>query len=160
MTPPRRLSATPAPADLETLALLHGACFPDAPWDAPHLARLLAMPGAIAFAEAGGFVLLRAAADEAEVITIAVDPAARRQGTGRRLLAAAIAEAMRTGVRQVFLEVALDNIAAFALYRAFGFDEVARRRRYYRRGDGEFVDALVLRRVYSRNDDSSGPAPF
>ncbi|MCF4165431.1 ribosomal protein S18-alanine N-acetyltransferase [Zavarzinia compransoris] len=142
--PPRRLPAAPAAADLDRLARIHGACFPDAPWDAAHLARLLAMPGAIALADTAGFIMLRGAADEAEVITIAVDPASRRRGAGRRLLAAALDAAARTGADRIFLEVAVDNPPAIALYRAFAFDEVARRRRYYRRRDGESVDALVF----------------
>ena len=103
------------------------------------------MPGCFALATDAGFVLARQAADEAEILMLAVLPAARRQGLGRRLVEACAAEAARHGATTLFLEVAAGNDAARALYRATGFAQVGRRRGYY--ADG--ADALVLRRPLS-----------
>lgn len=133
--------------DLPLLAGLHAACFEER-WDAAALAALLAMPGAHAFlaaaaAEPLGFVILRAAADEAEIISIGVRPAARRAGIGRRLLEAAEAAAAASGADRLFLEVAADNFGAFGLYSSCGFVEIGQRLNYYRRTEGT-MHALVL----------------
>lgn len=134
------------PADLDALAQLHAVCFPEAPWSRDALALLLGQPESIAFLaerEAGlvGFVLLRRAADEAEVLSLGVAPAERRRGLASRLLARGLAW-LGPDVRQLFLEVAAGNVAALALYRRLGFRDVGRRAKYYADGG----DALVLRR--------------
>jgi ribosomal-protein-alanine N-acetyltransferase len=104
---------------------------------------MLGLPGSFGVLRpAQGFVLARTAADEAEVLTLAVLPAARRQGIGGALLAEALAGARLRGACAMFLEVSARNAAALALYAGAGFAEVGRRRRYY--ADG--ADALVLRR--------------
>jgi ribosomal-protein-alanine N-acetyltransferase len=138
--------------ELAALAELHAACFEDV-WDQSALAALLAMPGAFALiAEIGGagsedglpgFIMVRAIAGEAEVLSLGVRPAARRRGLGRRLLAAALAEAGAHGAAKLFLEVAIDNLPARALYLAGGFAQVGRRANYYSR-PGEAATALVL----------------
>ena len=135
------IAATPAAA--EALAALHAAAFPpEDAWDAAAFAAQLALPGVFARLHPdGGLVLARAAGDEAEILTLAVVPTARRAGLGRALLAAATAEAAACGAQVMFLEVAAANAAARALYAASGFVPVGRRRRYY--ADGQ--DALVLR---------------
>ena len=131
-------------ADATALAALHDAAFPPAErWDAAAIATLLAMPGAFGLNDPGrGFVLARVAADEAEILTLAVAPAARRQGLGGALLAAAMAGAVARGATAMFLEVSDRNAAARVLYAVAGFAETGRRRRYY--ADG--ADALVLKR--------------
>jgi ribosomal-protein-alanine N-acetyltransferase len=134
------------PEDLSPLAALHAGCFPEAPWTSKALALLLAQPGTAAFlAEQSGrllgFVLLRRAAGEAEILSLGVDPSARRQGLARRLLAAGEAWLGAGGAR-LFLEVASGNAPALALYRRLGFRQVGRREKYYADGG----DALVLRR--------------
>lgn len=134
-----RPSATDDPA---LLAALHKNSFPGDFWTADAIAALLATPGAFAFAAAQGFILARAAGGEAEILTIAVDPAARRQGLGRALLAVAAQQAARLGAGRLFLEVSTANRAALALYKAGGFSEIGRRKAYY--GD---QDALVLART-------------
>jgi ribosomal-protein-alanine N-acetyltransferase len=93
-----------------------------------------------------GFALLRLAADEAELVTIAVDRKWRGKGIGRALLAAAFADLMLSPAQKIFLEVADDNAAAIALYRAHGFAEVGRRSGYYPRPDGTPATALVMSR--------------
>lgn len=139
----------PRPAtegDLPDLVALHRAAFPGDPWDADTLRPLVLAPGAIALIAPGGFILLRLAADECEIITLAVAPDGRRRGLGRRLLAAGLVRAAAAGACVAFLEVATDNAAALSLYRSAGFEQVGRRRNYYMRPSGGPVDALVLTR--------------
>ena len=119
-------------------------------WDAAAFAQLLAMPGAEAALaleaeEPVGFLLTRRAADEAEIITIATRPGARRRGVGRQLLSHHQADLAARGVKHMFLEVAASNRAAIALYATSGFLEVGRRKGYYQRPDGR-EDAIVMRR--------------
>ncbi|OYX58283.1 MAG: ribosomal-protein-alanine acetyltransferase [Brevundimonas subvibrioides] len=125
------------------LADLHAAAF-DAPWPAKAFADLLGQAGVFLEGEADGFVLIRTVADEAEILTLAVRPAARRKGLGARLLRAATVRAAAIGATRMFLEVAEDNAPARALYGALGFEAAGRRPRYYPRADGPAVDALLL----------------
>ena len=128
------------------LADIHARAITPA-WTEAALRNLLAQAGVWAEAEADGFILMRQADDEAEVLTLAVLPDARRRGRGLALLQAALAtyRACRDrGVSDVFLEVAADNDAARALYQSLGMIESGRRRGYYGRSDGSSVDALIL----------------
>jgi ribosomal-protein-alanine N-acetyltransferase len=86
-------------------------------------------------------VLARVAADEAEILTLAVTLGARRSGMGRRLLLAAMAEAATRGAASMVLEVATGNVAALGLYRSVGFSPVGHRRAYYAGG----ADAVIMR---------------
>jgi ribosomal-protein-alanine N-acetyltransferase len=133
------------PEDAPALAVLHAAAFEAAErWDAAEIATLLAMPGAFGLHIPGaGFVLARVAADEAEILTLAVIPQARRRGHAGALLAGAMAAALLRGAGTMFLEVSDRNAAARTLYARAGFAEAGRRRRYY--ADG--ADALVLQRA-------------
>ncbi len=132
-----------APAHAAALASIHAEAFPPgARWGAEAMALQLALPGAFGWIDpAGGMVLARVAADESEVLTLAVMPGARRQGVARRLLARTMAEAAERGAASMVLEVAAGNDAARALYAAAGFRPVGRRPGYYAGG----TDALVLR---------------
>jgi ribosomal-protein-alanine N-acetyltransferase len=132
------------------LAALHergiGAAGPA--WTEAAFATLLALPGRRAFIAGEGdapvgFILLGLAADEAEIITLAVLPAARRRGVGAALVTAAGREAAARGAARLFLEVAEDNAPARALYSRAGFLPVGRRKGYYTH-EGGAVDALVL----------------
>ncbi|OIR09114.1 ribosomal-protein-alanine N-acetyltransferase [mine drainage metagenome] len=127
------------------IAGMHHVCFKE-PWDAKAMAELLALPGSYGFLAGAdrpeGFVLCRAAAGEAEVLTLLVLPPYRRAGLGARLLEAAAAGAGARGAEALFLEVAADNTAGQALYAAGGFHQVGRRPHYY----GGVTDALVLRK--------------
>nr|WP_165982634.1 GNAT family N-acetyltransferase [Dankookia rubra] len=131
-------------ADAGALAALHAAAFPPGEaWGADAIALMLELPGTYGIWSPGeGFVLARVAGGEAEILTLAVCPAARRRGLGGALMAAALAGAALRGAAAMFLEVAAGNAAALGLYLGLGFAEVGRRRRYYPDGS----DALVLRR--------------
>lgn len=128
----------------ETLARIHALCFAGAPrpWTAAEIAALLARPECHLSAVADGFALGRTVAGEAELLTLAVAPRARRAGLGGRLTAAFEAEARARGAETAFLEAAVDNAPALALYARAGWREVGRRRGYF----GPGADAVVLRK--------------
>lgn len=131
--------------DALALAALHARCFTTPrPWSAAEFADLLASPFSFLCAESHGFVLGRVIAGEAELLTLCTAPEARRQGTGRALLAQFAAAALARGGDSAFLEVAEDNSAARAAYAQAGWRESGRRRGYYRTPDGQAVDALIL----------------
>lgn len=89
-----------------------------------------------------GYVVALEAADEGEILNLAVAPTGRRHGLGRALVERVVAELQSRDIRQVYLEVRESNAPARALYAAAGFKEVGRRRQYYRR---PVEDAIVLR---------------
>jgi ribosomal-protein-alanine N-acetyltransferase len=90
------------------------------------------------------FVLSRLALDEAEILSIAVEPASRGRGLARDLLARHKGALAAEGVRRLCLEVEAGNQPARALYAGAGFAEVGRRGAYYAHADGSRADALVL----------------
>ena len=132
-----------AAATAARLAEVHAAAF-SAPWDAAAFEVLLDQAGVFAIEEAEGFIMLRAVADEAEILTLAVRPRARRQGLGARLVRDGATEAASRGAGRLFLEVADDNAAALALYARARFAEAGRRPGYYACPDGGRRDALIL----------------
>lgn len=132
-----------AEALADALAQLHAEAF-DAPWSPQAFAELLGQPGVQLTGDDRGFILIRTVADEAEILTLAVRPAARRQGRGRALFEAAAKHAASLGASRLFLEVAEDNAPARALYAALGFETAGRRPRYYPRAQGPAADALLL----------------
>ncbi|HEY8287855.1 MAG TPA: GNAT family N-acetyltransferase [Acetobacteraceae bacterium] len=130
-------------AHAAVLATIHHAAFAhgDA-WSSAVIGLQLGLHGAFGLLdERGGMLLARVVADEAEILTLAVMPEARRQGIATALLDAARQRASLDGACRMFLEVGVGNDAARGLYAGQGFVEVGRRRGYYRDGS----DALVLR---------------
>lgn len=135
------------PKDAAALAALHASSF-GAPWSEAALRALLNEPGALALrAGADGFVLVRRVLDEAEMLTLAVRPAARRRGLASALVQAAVVALAQADAAVLHLEVAADNAAALALYARAGFTPEGRRRGYYARGAGATpVDAVIMTR--------------
>jgi ribosomal-protein-alanine N-acetyltransferase len=138
-------------ADLPTIVALHAQCFAQG-WDEEFLGRILAQPGAFAFLAIeqdalAGFVLVRAAVGEAEILSLGISPDMRRRGIGAALIRTACLHADEAGVLDVFLEVSVENAAARELYAHLGFREVGRRADYYEDAVGTARDALVLRRA-------------
>ncbi|CAA7624521.1 GNAT family N-acetyltransferase [Magnetospirillum sp. UT-4] len=146
------IAATPLHA--EVLAGMHRICFAE-PWGPQAMIDLLAMPGAAGLIAVdgaslvpaagppgpAGLVLWRAAAGEAEILTIAVLPPWRRRGLGGRLVQAAADRAAAAGATVLFLEVDAGNRAGLALYGRRGFTAVGRRKGYYGGND-----ALIMRK--------------
>lgn len=132
----------------ETMAALHArAMTTPRPWSGDEFRALLAFPGTFTVGDGTGFALGRVVLDEAELLTLAVDPGLRRQGLGRACLAGFEARAHALGAALAHLEVAESNAAAVALYTASGWTEAGRRRGYYRTREGGSDDALVYRKI-------------
>jgi len=136
----------------EDLAALHARCFDRTPppWSSAAFAAACAAPETILLTDCDAFLLGRTAAGEAELLTLAVAPEARRHGLARRLCQRFADAARARGAQRAFLEVAADNAAARALYAACGWREVGLRRRYY----AGMVDALTLRLDLQARADS------
>lgn len=98
----------------------------------------------------GAFIILSAAAGQAEILTIATAARARRKGLARALLSGAEAALQKRKISELFLEVAEDNAAAIALYRGAGFTPMGRRPAYYRRAQGR-VAAISFSKTLSKN---------
>ncbi|MBL8643283.1 MAG: GNAT family N-acetyltransferase [Rhodospirillaceae bacterium] len=104
---------------------------------------MLNQPGVTALSTNDGFILMRMAADEAEVLTIAVDPNKRGAGLGYRLVEAGLVLVLAQKAARCFLEVAEDNAPAFAVYTKAGFTRCGERKDYYKRGE-KTVRALLM----------------
>lgn len=140
--------------DVADLARIHAPLFAD-PWPQDAFASLLSRPEVFALlgarregSPAEGFIVVRAVADEAEILTLGVVTQARRAGLGKALLTAGCKEARRRGARHAFLEVGENNASALSLYRSAGFAPVGRRAAYYRHGP-EAADAIVMRKDFA-----------
>lgn len=143
-----------SPDDLRAIAAIERLAFSD-PWSARSFRDALehsAVYFGCARSDAGevlGYVVAWFVVDEGEIANLAVAPEGWGQGIGRALLDAALAEAKRRGVETVYLEVRDSNARARRLYQSSGFEEVGRRRGYYRR---PVEDAIVLRRTLRQVD--------
>jgi ribosomal-protein-alanine N-acetyltransferase len=136
-------------ADLADVSTLERRCYAD-PWPPAAFTALPDNPRvffAIARRQDGrlaGYAIAWYVLDEGELANLAVAPDARRQGIGRALLDAVIADAVDREVRELYLEVRQSNAAARRLYATYEFQEVGRRKGYYR---SPVEDALILRRT-------------
>ena len=133
-------------------AVIHATSFAY-PWQEADFEQLFVAPGIFADGaiEAkeeylAGFVVSRVAADEAEILTIAVAPEWRRRGIATSLLKPHLHGLAAIQVSRLFLEVDTENTAARALYAHFGFELVGERKAYYRTADADLAAALVMRR--------------
>ncbi len=130
---------------IEEMARLHRLCFDQMrAWSVAEISEILNNKFAFSLCLNGAFLLGRAVAGEAEIITLAVDPAARRKGLGRALVYDFLRSARQRNAQSAFLEVAADNEGALALYAGCGFTPTGLRRAYYQRADGLRSDALIL----------------
>ncbi|HVX74525.1 MAG TPA: ribosomal protein S18-alanine N-acetyltransferase [Bradyrhizobium sp.] len=96
-----------------------------------------------------GFAVSRIGADEAEILSVAIEPDHRGRGLSRNLLLTHLGHLAGRGVRTVFLEVEENNQPARKLYERAGFTAIGRRERYYQQADGEQLNALLMRRDLS-----------
>lgn len=135
----------------DTLARIHArAMVVPPPWSQQTLQGFLSAHGSVLAVSDAGFALGRVTVDEAELLTLAVDPEAQRLGQGRACLDGFEFKAYAMGARRVFLEVADTNDAARALYTAAGYQEDGIRRDYYARRGEEPIDAVVMSKTLSR----------
>jgi [ribosomal protein S18]-alanine N-acetyltransferase len=117
-------------------------------WNEANYLNLASSGGFVAVAEEGeplhllGFVALRRAFDEAEILSLAVDAPYRRRGTGRALVRSACEWMRREGIAAAWLEVRASNLAAIRLYSSTGFRFHSARKWYYRNPD---EDADIMR---------------
>lgn len=138
--------------DCAQAANLHADGF-SRPWSDGEIQALIVQDAVFGFVarqpgrrrRAGGFVLARLAADEAEILTIAVSAKHRRSGLGWRLMGAVLRRLRAEGALSLFLEVDEGNDPAIALYGKLGFSKVAERAAYYDQVDGARTAALVMR---------------
>lgn len=131
----------------QDMAALHAKAFSATrAWSAQEFASLLSGNGIFWEGNADSFVLFRVTGDEAEILTLATDPAKRRLGLARAVLRASHQTAADAGALQIFLEVAEDNMPAQALYRAENYRQVGRRPGYFLPKNAAPVAALVLRK--------------
>jgi ribosomal-protein-alanine N-acetyltransferase len=126
--------------DMPAIMAIQARLFPASLWSSSDYSKLCAEPaGLILVAEnetatppkVVGFAALRRAADEAELLFMAVDPDHQAQGIGKALLQEALARLRKEGARRLFLEVRVSNKRALCLYKALGFTLHALRKGYY-----------------------------
>jgi ribosomal-protein-alanine N-acetyltransferase len=133
------------PADAKGIARLEAAVFPDA-WDLRSVEDLISTEGAMCFTatdngEVVAYVIGRLIAPEGEIYRVAVAESHRRRGVAYRLLDYAVKTSRGKGLESLFLEVRSRNTPAINLYRAYGFNEIARRKGYYKNPDD---DAIIM----------------
>lgn len=139
--------------DASALARLHRASFHRG-WDATEFEQLLSDRSVLAHRlrkgrDVIGFIVSRMAADEAEILSVAIATNQRGRGLSRDLVRTHMGYLAGRGIRTVFLEVEENNRPARALYDRAGFRLVGRRERYYKSGDGNELNAVVMRRDLS-----------
>jgi tRNA threonylcarbamoyl adenosine modification protein YeaZ/ribosomal-protein-alanine acetyltransferase len=139
-----------APAAAKLLAEIHAESFATQ-WNEKDFRELLNSPGTSAVLISNqknptGFVLFRKAVDEAEILTICTRPIFRQKGHAKLLMQHMENLLKKDGVKSLFIEVAVSNQAALALYASCGFKEAGLRKNYYDRGDGTREDALIMRK--------------
>lgn len=147
---------TALPRDVPRIAAIEDASFPD-PWSDQDFEELLTSPSILGWVASlsrstvSGYLVVRWAAGEAEILNLAVDPGARRRGVAKALLDHGFSSLVGRSVEEVFLEVRQSNRPAVELYRRHGFALVGVRRGYYRK---PVEDALVLRRRLGSLDEN------
>jgi ribosomal-protein-alanine N-acetyltransferase len=143
--------------DIPFIVDLERRVFSD-PWNAAACRAFLGADSLVATAggRVVGYVFARRAADQAEILNLAVEPDLRREGVGRALVAAVLAQMGNAGVAAVYLEVRASNRAARALYAELGFEDVGLRRRYYHR---PVEDAIVMSREIAPHRTPQRNAP-
>lgn len=132
----------------QTYADIHSACFAHG-WNESMMRQMLLMPGAVGLIayeqdEPVGIVMYAYSPEQADIVTFAVLPMYRGKHVSDELMQTSFSFLKEKGVKEIFLEVAVDNEHAIALYRRHGFLQVGRRPNYYVRGDVK-TDALVMR---------------
>ena len=131
----------------ECLAAIHAQTMVvPRPWSVAEFAEILKSSRCILSVHSAGFALGRVVLDEAELLTLAVDPGQQRRGFGLICLNNFHLRALDRGASSAALEVAATNAPARALYQAAGYQEVGMRKAYYRMPAGPRIDAIVMKK--------------
>ena len=137
-------------AQVPQIAALERVCFSD-PWseksilselENPLSCWLVAMDGE----HLAGYVGSQTVLGETDMMNLAVDPDYRRKGLGKELILSLIEALRQRGSRCLTLEVRDSNAPARALYEGLGFQEIGRRRNYYR---NPREDALIYKKEWT-----------
>jgi ribosomal-protein-alanine N-acetyltransferase len=139
--------------DAPALSRLHQSAFHRG-WSANEFEQMLVERNTLAHRlcigrKVVGFIISRIAADEAEILSVAIDKSYRGRGLSRDLLRTHLGYLAGLGLAQVFLEVEENNHPARALYEKAGFGVIGRRERYYKDAGGGELNALVMQRSLS-----------
>lgn len=131
--------------DFEEIAALEAACF-SAPWSRDDILRAVTNPAFVCVSASSGGLLgygmMYAAVQEADIVNIAVSPAARRLGIGQAIMESLMAEATEKGCLEMYLEVRESNTPARALYEKLGFETIGKRKNYYKKPT---EDAILMK---------------
>jgi [ribosomal protein S18]-alanine N-acetyltransferase len=157
-TPSIRTATT---QDAEILSSIHRDAFPSY-WNVDAFNDFFAVKDTFAFIASScgehsestgsfavGMMVYRLHGEDADIMTMAVKPAFRRQGIADQLLQKTLAHAASLGVRTILLDVEERNHPAISLYEKHGFTLIRRRKNYYRKKDGSFTDALVMSKKFA-----------
>lgn len=134
--------------DLSEVFEIERASFSD-PWSVdlfeaelqnPHSFNLVVRCNSLSDKSVAAYIVYWIAADEMQILDLAVDVRFRRQGLARFLIKSALERAAGNGAAHAFLEVRRGNEAGISLYNTLGFAEIGERKKYYK--DGE--DAIVM----------------
>jgi ribosomal-protein-alanine N-acetyltransferase len=91
-----------------------------------------------------GYICLWKIVDELQIANLAVDSLFRKRGIAHQLLQWVIEYALNKKCRTITLDVRVSNLVASELYRKFGFEEVGRRKNYYRY---PVEDAIIMEKI-------------
>ena len=135
--------------DIPHISRIHCSNF-ERGWSTEEIKKMFEVPGTKMFVDdqdgsRTAFAIIRFAADECEIISIAVSRELHGKKLGRRMLDHVKQYAAREGAKMLFLEVGEDNVAARVLYEKAGFEQFNVRKDYYQRWHGRRVDALMMR---------------
>jgi ribosomal-protein-alanine N-acetyltransferase len=143
------------PAHFASVLKIEKAVFKD-PWPAAAFLEVMSFSAncwaAMANGQVVGYLITQWVLDEIHILNVAVSPEMHRAGIGSKLLNFVVAEGQKQGMRDMFLEVRVSNVAAISLYMRFGFQVLSTRKKYYT--DGE--DALVMHCPVPENTTGTG----
>ena len=130
--------------DVAALVKLHSASFQPG-WKESDFNGMFEVAHTVAFVAQEGFAVARLIAGEAEILTLAVNPEARRKGLGKALVKVMQEWLKSNNADSVFLEVRESNEPALIMYTQAGFVRISERRGYYSNPDGSRESAIVMR---------------
>ena len=135
------------PEDADDFCGIERASFTD-PWSRDSLDGMIGSPvvltrTALSGGAIVGYLYAFVAADECDIMNLAVSPDARRRGVATALLDDFFALAKERDARTVYLEVRESNKGAISLYEKAGFIPLGVRKNYYKKPT---EDALIMKK--------------